>query len=146
MNYSKLKTENMCKLVVKSMRKVHTITHLSFNETGHNKLYSSKDLIGVAHFECDKNTTTLAVQYSGDRVTQLECKSTSKASYTGFYMQTHDGNYYQIAGIFTDIDEANEFMANREDTGLIDSTNIKGLEKQYHFIASLEESKATKRN
>ncbi|MDP2565763.1 hypothetical protein [Pseudoalteromonas marina] len=90
------------------------------------------------------DTTALALQYSGDTDTRLECKSSENKSFTGFYMQAYDGGYYQIAGIFNDVDEANKFMLQRDDTALIDSTNIKGLENQFHFIASLEKSKVTK--
>lgn len=144
MNYCKLETENSYTLLVKSMSKLHTITHISFNEIGHNKLYKNKSLIGVATLHQNTDATALALQYSGDTDTKLECKGSENKSFTGFYMQAYDGNYYQIAGIFNDVDEANKFMLNREDTALIDSTKIKGLENQFHFIASLEKSKVKK--
>ncbi len=144
MNHCELKTENSNKLFVKSMSKLHTVTHISFNEIGHNKLYKSKGLIGVATLHQDTDATALALQYSGDTKTQLECKASENKSFTGFYIQSYDGNYFQIAGIFNDVDEANKFMLQREDTAIIDSTKIKGLEKQFHFIASLEKSKVTK--
>lgn len=126
------------------MSKLHTITHISFNEIGHNKLYKDKSLIGVATLHQNTDATALAQQYGGDTDTQLECKDSENKSFTGFYMQADEGKYFQIAGIFNDVDEANKFMLKRDDTAIIDSTNIKGLENQFHFIASQKSSKVTK--
>lgn len=47
MNYLKLTTENRHVLYVKSMSKLHRITHLAFNEVGHTILFKNKDKIAV---------------------------------------------------------------------------------------------------
>lgn len=141
MNYEKLSTENGNCLFVKSMNKLHRISYLAFNEEGHKLLFDKKDLICVAGFPNINDVQAMALRYQGDSKIKLQDKSSEDRPYTGFYIQAYDSNFYQVAGVFTDVDEANQFMALREDAALIDSTNLKHVDKQYHFIACLDKSK-----
>ena len=144
MNHTKLKTENSNTLLVKSMSKFHTITHLSFNEVGHDFLYKNHDVIGVSHIPNEENTTLLALQYGGDTELNLSDESSEEHPCLNMYMRVFDGNYYQIAAVFTDVKKANDFMTQRPDTALIDSTML-NLDDEYHFIARLEKAKVLKK-
>lgn len=141
MKYSKLITENHNYLFVKSMNKIHRITHLAFNEAGHKVLFEKHQLVTVSKLPDIDHVELMAAQYGGDNTFELSDLSTPEQPYLGMYMQAYDGNYYQIAGVFQDIDKANDFMCKRPDTALIDSTKFKALDHQYHFIASLKKSK-----
>ncbi len=140
MNYSKLITENHNRLFVRSMNKTHQITHLSFNEAGHNHLFWKESLIGVFGLNDLDDVSFLAKQYGGDTSLTFSNAHTEDKPYLNMYMQAFDGNYYQIAAVFTDVAKANAFMTEREDTGLIDSTKL-GLDNEYHFIGRLVKSK-----
>lgn len=144
MNYSVLTTENGYGLFVKSMNKLHKVTHLAFNEDGHSFLFRNQNLVRVAVFPDNlSDVQAMASQYGGDNTLKLQDKSSEDLTYTNFYIKSFDGHFYQVAGIFKDVDMANKFMESRDDAALIDSTNLKGsLTNQFHFIASYEKSSA----
>jgi|GEM_PF-1326814 hypothetical protein len=142
-NAAKFVTENGYQLFVRSMGKLHHVTHLAFNEEGHDKLFKTRDLICVAHLPNSASVQVLAAQYGGDRKIQLKNRSTQDKPFSDFYMRTYDGKYFQIAGVFNSVKATNEMLSVRDDTGPIDSTTIKGITEQYHFVASLVESKVT---
>ncbi|MEH6454861.1 MAG: hypothetical protein V7749_00935 [Cocleimonas sp.] len=141
MDYIQLSTENEHRLYVCSMSKFHQITHLVFNDQGHKTLMDKKQLVCVAHFPNINSVQAMAHRYEGDCLIKLQNKSCESKPYSDFYMKTYDGKFFQIAGIFTDVNQANQFMTVRDDAALIDSTNFKDVDKQYHFIACLEPSK-----
>ncbi len=141
MNYRVLSTENGYGLFVKSMNKLHKVTHLAFNEDGHDSLFKNHNLVCVALFPGNLNDVqAMSSKYGGDNELKLQDKTCENCTYTNYYMKSFDGNFYQLANIFTDVDMANKFMESREDAALIDSTDFRGTDIQYHFIASFDKS------
>jgi hypothetical protein len=139
MNYEKFASENDNSLFVKSMGKIHHVTHLAFNDQGHKKLFDDKNLIAVALLPLFE-TQLMANRYGGDTTLKLDDKGVTGQPYTDMYMKVDDGKYFQIAAVFTDVDAANSFMLKWSDTALLDSSTLKGVDEQYHFIASVKKS------
>lgn len=140
MNYTKLITENSHELIVCSMNKVHTISHLSFTKEGHDYLFEKKGLIAVSGLPGHSNIELMADMHGGNNKLKLNDLGSTSSSYLRMYLRTW-GGYFQIAGVFQDCGEANRFMEDRPDTALADSTKIQKLDEQLHFICALEKAK-----
>lgn len=140
MNYAKLTTENSRNaLYANSMGKLHRITHLAFNEEGHNHLFKTKHLIAVSALPNQEGVELLADRYGGDREIILQDLSTVDRPFTNLYIRAC-GSFFQVAAVFSSEKEANALMLQRDDVAIIDSTTLKDVEDQYHFIASYQKA------
>lgn len=135
MNYIKFTTDNATRLIVKSMQKKHTVTHLAFNKKGHDELYNKMGLIGVSVLPEQQDITLMAKAYQGDNQLSLCNKNSHLTPYLDMYIHTFDGKYFQVAAVFQDKNKANDFMEKRVDTALIDSAMSK--QGELHFVASI---------
>lgn len=140
MNYLKLTTENRHVLYVKSMSKLHRITHLAFNEVGHTILFKNKDKIAVSTLPGFPEIQLMADLYSGSNKYDLENLSSNSLPFADMYMYTY-GGYFQIAGFFDSVTSANAFLLQRPDTAPLDSTTFKKGDVQLHFICAMKKSR-----
>ena len=141
MNYVKFITHTNNSLFVQSMSKLHKVSHLAFNDEGHKALFDKKMLVCVAHLPNTHDVQVMAQRYDGDKTTVLENKSSEGKSFSQFYIKAFNGKFYQVAAVFNNLHEANQFMLDREDVAIIDSTNFNRHDNQYYFIASFVASK-----
>ncbi|WP_428774890.1 hypothetical protein [Vibrio sp.] len=58
--------------------------------------------------------------------------------FTQLYVQVYTGDIFQIAAVVDSVEEGNQLLLQREDISLIDSTQMKSLDRQLHFLASNE--------
>lgn len=138
MNHTKLKTESGHALFVRSMNKLHRVTHLSFNKEGRDKLFNAHSSIAVASMPSHPGVALIAQQFGGEhkRLTDI---STHERTFTNLYMWAC-GHYFQIGSVYNDPNIANEYLRVRTDTAPLDSTTFPKDQKQFHVIASEEKA------
>ena len=136
MTHTKIVTENNFEIFVKSMRKLHKVTHLAFSVDGHNALFK-KDIICVAQVPKIKNVNLMAEMYAGDTQIRLSDLSSMERPFTGMYVKGIGRKYFQVAGVFEDVSAATDFLAERPDTAPIDTVVI-SPDRCLHVIASAQ--------
>jgi hypothetical protein len=130
------------KLKAKSMRKLHTITHMVTQEITHDKLFNNNDLISVSGMPKASNCShvqLMANSYSGDTETKTKCLSTTENPYSNLYIAT-DGKHFQVAAVVTSSDEGNIIMTKREDIALIATSLATEEVPELHFLVSMKAS------
>ncbi|PKG68656.1 hypothetical protein [Pseudoalteromonas sp. GutCa3] len=140
MNCATLITENQNFFYAKSKGKVYRIDKLSFNDDCHDELLKGDGLVAVGSLPNFENIDLMTHRHKGERDFSFE----KEPGTIGFFIRVYTGDFFQIAGVFDSVIDANNFMKDDDDVALIDSTNIRGLSKQFHFIAYLTKSNIKK--
>lgn len=127
-------------LFVRSMNKLHHITHIANSEESHNEQLRQHNRICVATMPGDDSIQLMAHKYSSDAKTQVSNLHSESHPFLDMYIRT-GGEMYQIAYVLKSTEEANKHMLERDDIALIDSTKmLNGLEYQFHFLAALKKA------
>ena len=136
----KLTTENSSnRYFVRSMGKVHQITHFALSEESHKHQFDKYDRICVSTMPGHDHIQLMANRYAGDNAKTLSDLSTKDKPFSNLYIEAYDMTIYQVSHVCSSDDEANQIMLERPDVALIDSTKMKELDVQLHFLASLKQ-------
>jgi hypothetical protein len=129
-------TNNGHQLVARSGSNFSKITHVAFNNVDCTWPKNQ-------HFTFDlPNSNLVKLMSSYDSgIAGLSLNINTELPHLDFYIRVYTGQYFQVAGIFTNQDDANQFMLKREDVALIDTVESKEAPFSLYIIASLKESK-----
>lgn len=122
-----------------SMRKLHKIEHLAFNEEQHQKLFK-KGFINVAGIPQDDHLQLVARQYGGDAALKLKSLDCETTPYLDLYIRS-DGKYFQVSGVFKSLEDCFNHTENRDDVALMCSFPFDNSTDELHFMTSLTENK-----
>lgn len=133
----KFKTDNGYKMFVCSPAKLSQITDIEFDDTGAGWPTLSPLIVDVP------NTSVVKLIASHLEIDDTPLRI-SDLPFLDFFIRVRTGQYYQVAGIFTNKDDANQFMLKREDVAFIDTVGEKELPFPLYIVASLNVSKLMK--
>lgn len=134
MSFLPVRTTAGAKLFVKSMSKLHGVSHVAFGKVD-VKQFAHSELVSVASILPAEqeylSVTAIASPYAGDTSARLESMSQPGKPYTGFYMQVND-KYFQVAGFFHNKADALSMLGKRDDVKVLDTITFGTAEINKH--------------
>lgn len=134
MSFLRVRTTAGAKLLVKSMSKLHDVSHVAFGKLDVGK-FAQSELVSVASIlpaeQEYQSVTAIASQYAGDASARLESMSKPGKPYTGFYMLV-DSEYFQVAGFFRNKADALNMLEKRDDLTVLDTITFSTAEFNKH--------------
>ena len=120
-------------LFAKSMGKVYHITYICSDKNEMDNLFKQKDLITVSTLPQYSDECLITNAYAFEfRSCLLEDISSDIKCFTDLYIKS-DKQFYQVAGVSSDVNEMNLICESRNDVGIIATDNAKR-----HYLASLK--------